>query len=1045
MKKTATSLARLSVGSAISVLAFASFASSASAQVAPAPAATAEEDTPNVDIVVTGTLIRNPNLTSSSPIKILNDSEITKRAPNTVEELLRGLPGVSPGVGSQVNNGSNGTNSVDLRGLGVQRNLVLLDGSRLVPSLANGATDLNVIPLALLERVDLLTGGASTTYGADAVSGVVNFITKRNFTGVDVRFANKILGTGDGYSFRGDITVGANFADDRGNAVLSFGYTKVDPVYQTQPFSIFGISSTTGRASGASPTSVPTTIAFPAPAGNLQVDGSGGSLASTLTGFNFNPYNIFQTPLIRKSIYAATHYDVADGVEFYARGMFSQNTIKSIIAPSGIFGNELTIPANNPYLNSTIRNQICAANFAGQTASAVAAATATPASPANPVLAAALAADAARYSPANCALQTGTTAFVEPTATTAGTVGNALALPGVYRRLVEIGPRVSTYENSLYDARIGTKIDISKSTSLDISASYGRSEQTSTQSGYVITQRVQQALNATNTTTCLDTAGNCVPLNLFGAAGSISPAQASFLQAQSTIRINTELYQARAVLSGDFGSVLPTSDKAISYAVGAEYRKYKYDRIPDAFAQDPSALGGAGGATLPFTGGYDVKEAFGELIAPLVTDKPFFNDLTLEAGVRYSSYKIQAAGSPSFNTTTFKGGATWEPVKGVRFRGNYQRAVRAPNIGELFAPVVTSLTNLTTEPCVGAAPTTNANLAAICIAQGARPGSIGSIEAPAAGQANATGGGNPAIRPEKADTFTVGAVFAPSQIVPGLSIGVDYFNIKVNQAITSALPNDVIGACFNNITAASATSLACTSIRRNPVNGRLSGPTATTFGLPAPLTNNGRYATDGIDLTADYGHKFGEFGLDLSFRGTWTDKFTFAASPTSVARDCVGYFSANCGPSLGQIMPELSWQQRTTISAPGVSLSVLWRHLDSVQYEGQAADFVARGFTAGNRNLFRGVVTNAGGVSSALAGQTVDFNRIPAYNYIDLTLQFEVAKEFVLTMGVQNLFNKQPPVVGGQAGSTAANSGNTFPSTYDPLGRSFNAAVRVRF
>lgn len=273
----------------------------------------------------------------------------------------------------------------------------------------------------------------------------------------------------------------------------------------------------------------------------------------------------------------------------------------------------------------------------------------------------------------------------------------------------------------------------------------------------------------------------------------------------------------------------------------------------------------------------------------------------------------------------------------------------------------------------------------------------------------------------------------------------DYFNIKVNQAITSALPSDVIGACFNNITAASATSLACTSIRRNPANGRLSGPTSTTFGLPTPLTNNGRYATDGIDLTADYGHKFGEFGLDLSFRGTWTDNLKFAASPTSVTRDCVGYFSVNCGPSLGQIMPELSWQQRTTLSARGVSLSVLWRHLDSVQYEGQAADFVARGYTAANRNLFRGVVANAAGASSALAGQTVDFNRIPAYNYIDLTVQFEIAKEFVLTLGVQNAFNKQPPVVGGQAGSTAAGSGNTFPSTYDPLGRSFNAAVRVKF
>lgn len=1015
MKKTAISLARLSVGSAISVLAFASFASSASAQVAPATAASPDGATPNTDIVVTGTLIRNPNATSSSPIKVLNDSEITKRAPNTVEELIRGLPGVSPGVGSQVNNGSNGTNTVDLRGLGVQRNLVLLDGHRIVPSLANGATDLNVIPLALVERVDVLTGGASTTYGADAVSGVVNFITKRDFTGVDVRASTKILGTGDGYSFRGDITVGANFADDRGNAVLSFSYTKIDPVYQIQPFSLFGVNSTTGVASGASFTSVPTTIGFATQ--NLQVDGAGTSLVPQYQGFNFNPYNIFQTPLVRKSMYAATHYDVADGVEFYARGMFSSNTIQSIIAPSGIFGNALTIPANNPYLNSTIRDQLCTANGIALGA--------------------------------------------------ACNTNTAIPLPGVYRRLVEIGPRVSTYVNNLYDALIGTKIDIAKSTSLDVSASYGRSEQTSTQSGYVITQRVQQALNATNTTTCLDTTGNCVPVNLFGAAGSISPAQVAFLQASSTIRINTELYQAHAILSGDFGNLTSFSAKPISYAVGAEYRKYTYERLPDAFAQDPSALGGAGGAVLPFSGSYDVKEVFGELSAPIIADKPFFNELTLEAGVRYSSYSIKAANNPSFGTTTFKGGATWEPVKGVRFRGNYQRAVRAPNIGELFAPTVTGLTNLTVDPCAGAAVTVGSNLGNVCVAQGAPVASIGLIQNPSAGQANATGGGNPNLKPEKADTFTVGAVFTPRDYVPGLSIGIDYYSVKINNAIASALPGDPLGACFNNITAASATSAACTSIRRNPSNGRLSGPTATTFGLPTPLTNSGHYSTNGIDLTANYARKFGDFGLDLNFIGNWTNQLKFRASPSAYDRDCAGYFSVNCGPTLGQIMPKISWQQRTTLSHAGISASVLWRHIDSVDYEGTASDFAARGFTAntgtfgvpgfvrGTRYLYNSAlsavngvnptIVNASGSRSALAGQTANFNHINAYNYFDLTIQFEVNKQFLLTIGTQNLFNKQPPVVGGQAGSTTANSGNTFPSTYDPLGRSFNASVRVKF
>ncbi|WP_010160941.1 MULTISPECIES: TonB-dependent receptor domain-containing protein [unclassified Sphingomonas] len=985
--RTTTLIRKLGLGSALSVLAVATFVSPASAQTSPVEpgvtdSAAQDPAASGSDIVVTGTLIRNPNLTSSTPVTVISDAEITKRAPNTVEELVRALPGVSPGIGSQVNNGSNGTNSVDLRGLGVQRNLVLLDGNRIVPSLANGATDLNVIPLALVSRVDLLTGGASTTYGADAVSGVLNFITRRDFTGLDVRVQNKILETGDARSFRGDLTVGANFAGDRGNAVLSFGYTTVDPVYQTQGYSNFGVDSVSGVASGASGTAVPTRIVLPRPAGTLQVSPDGASLVPTYQRFNFNPYNIFQTPLVRKSVYAATHYDVADGVEFYARGMFSQNTINSIIAPSGVFGNALTIPGQNPYLTAGIRNQICDANRIAR----------------------------------------------------GPTCDNNAALPlsGVYRRLVELGPRVSNYENNVYDARVGLKIEVGKIGTLDLAGSYGRSEQTQTQSGYTILPRIQQALNATNATTCLDTSGNCVPLNLFGQSGSISQAQVDFIKGQSTIRINTELSQVHALLSGEL-LTLGTSSQAISYAVGGEYRKYTYERIPDAFAQDPSALGGAGGAVLPFTGGYDVKEAFGEVIAPLVTDKPFFNELTLEAGIRYSSYNVQAPNSPHFNTTTYKGGATWEPVKGVRLRGNYQRAVRAPNINDLFSPTVTALTNLTTDPCQDAAPSANANLRAVCIAQGATAGQIGAIPGPNAGQINATFVTNTQIRPEKADTFTVGAVFTPRDVVPNLTFSVDYFNIKVNNAITFATPGDAISACFGNITAASATNSACTVIRRNPANGGLSGPSSSTFGLLLPETNLGRLATDGIDIGAAYSRKFGQFGLDLSFNGTWTNHLRFQSAPTSLNRDCVGYYSVNCGPSLGQIQPKYSWQQRTGLSYGPVNASVLWRHIDKVTYE------------PGLGTLFSGTITNAAGVSSELAGKSYNFNRIPAYNYFDLTFQFDVTKQFNLTLGVQNLFNKQPPIVGGQAGSTTANSGNTFPSTYDPLGRSFNAALRVKF
>ena len=452
-----------------------------------------------------------------------------------------------------------------------------------------------------------------------------------------------------------------------------------------------------------------------------------------------------------------------------------------------------------------------------------------------------------------------------------------------------------------------------------------------------------------------------------------------------------------------------------------------------------------------------MKEAFGELIVPIASGRSFFNELTLEGGIRYSSYKIRAAGNPSFDTTTYKGGATFEPVEGLRFRGNYQRAVRAPNIGELFASVVTGLTNLTTDPCAGTAPTTNANLAAICIAQGAPAASIGSIQNPSAGQANGTGGGNANIRPEKADTLTAGVVITPRGFIPGLTLSADYYDIRINNAISTPTPGDVINGCFTNITAASATSVACTGIRRNPVNGRLSGPSSTTFGLPQPETNLGRLRSSGVDVTANYQRTIGTVGLNLNFVGNYTRKLEFQSiaqqNPNFALgynRNCVGYYSANCGPTLGQIQPKFTFQQRTTLSVEGASLSLLWRYLNPVNYEATASDYVARGFNAGTPTapvpalLFNGVVTNAAGINSELAGQRHNFNHIDAYHYFDLSAQFDIAKQFQLTFTVNNLLDKDPPIVGGQAGSTAANSGNTFPSTYDPIGRAYAVGVRIK-
>lgn len=481
----------------------AAFTSPVMAQTAPATQETQQQavdaNTPapadqGGDIVVTGTLITNPNLVSSSPVNTVSENELTLRNITNVEQIVRELPGAVPGIGAAVNNGNGGFATVNLRNLGSNRNLILLDGNRLVPAAAGGTVDPNNIPAALIQRVDILTGGASTSYGADAVSGVVNFITKRDFAGVQASASQQITERGDGNIFNSDLTIGANFDDGRGNVVLNLGYQEADALYQGErDVSIFTIGSTNGRASGASPTSVPTGVDFGT--GQLQVNPGNTALVAAYAPFNFSPYNIFQTPFKRYNMYAAAHYEISDNLEVYSRGIFSKNTVDTIIAPSGIFGEALTIPGNNPYLSAGLRDQICTLNGIALGAT--------------------------------CNNNT------------------ALSLPAVYRRTVEIGPRISRYTTQMFDYKAGLRLKFSEHAKLDVSGSYGENDLNQTQSGYVLKSRVQQALNATNITTCTVTTNNCVPLNLFGQAGSISPDQAAFLNGQSTIQIQTALSQAR--------------------------------------------------------------------------------------------------------------------------------------------------------------------------------------------------------------------------------------------------------------------------------------------------------------------------------------------------------------------------------------------------------------------------------------------------------------------------------------------------------------------
>jgi outer membrane receptor protein involved in Fe transport len=983
----------LLVGTSLSV------ALPAAAQVA-APASAEQiqqqSDDTSGDIVVTGSLISNPNLETSSPVTVIGSDEIQLRQTNTAEQLLRETPGVAANIGSSVNNGNGGAAFVDLRGLGAKRNVVLLDGARVVPANLDGSVDLNNIPVALVDRVDVLTGGASTTYGADAVSGVVNFVTKRNFAGLDLNVSQQITDRGDGNIFRADLALGANFDDGRGNVVLALGYQEADPVFFAgdRPRSNDTLDSFNGTASGASQTAVPARFSVSG-VGNQNIDPATGALIPVYASFNFNPYNIFQTPFERYNLFSSARYEVSDAVEVYSQGLFSQNTVQTIIAPSGTFSTPLLVPVGNPFLPASARATLCANNDSNATLTGI-----------------------QTLTPAECAAAALTTDPNDPNYREIAT--------NVSRRLVEAGGRVSNYRTRLFNFKAGLRGQLTDSVRYDLYGAYGQSENTQTILNYVYTDRVQQGLRATSTTTCVDPSNGCVPINIFGGAGSISPDQVAFLLVPATSGQRASLGQVHGVVTADLGTL--GGNDPVSVAVGSEYRKYTAETFADLLAQDPGALGGAGGATVPVTGGYNVIEGFAEVIAPLVSDMSFFKSLTLEAGVRYSSYKVDAPGNPKYDAWTYKGGLSWEVVDSLKLRGNYQRAVRAPTIGELFTSNSVGLVNLRNDPCQGPAGSIAATsvLGQVCAAQGApvtAAGFITPIDPPSAGQINGSFSYSTNNRPETADTFTVGAIITPT-FFRNFTVSVDYYNIKIRNALSTPAVGDIIGACFGNLSAASATSAACTSIRRDPATGGLDGDASTTPGVPQPLTNSGRIMTDGIDLVASFATDLTDaLKLSASFNGNYVFRSKFQATAGGLNRECTGYYSINCSLT-GSILPEFSFTQRTTLSFEDVDLSLLWRHLSSTKqepYDANAANFGSNGpaFPA--------------------------FQKIDAYNIFDLTARFNVTDHFQLTVTGQNIFDKQPPTVGSNIGSTTYNSGNTFPSTYDAIGRRYAVGARVTF
>ncbi|HEX7238085.1 MAG TPA: TonB-dependent receptor [Gammaproteobacteria bacterium] len=960
----------------------------------------AQQDTRAADetIVVTGTRIQKPGVVSSSPIYSIGADEIQRQQEPEVEKLLRLLPITAPSDNQNVNNGTQGAATVNLRGLGSQRNLMLMGGHRMVPFNDDGEVDTSMIPTALIERIDIVTGGASAVYGSDAISGALNFVLRDDFEGVELQANTSQTGEGDGDDSYFALTVGTNAADGRANVVLSLGYQDREQVLLgSRPLGNIGIVTADASgydeflagqgpaappagcggpgsvAVGGSTTTLPTRVAIAGGPGLGQFRDD-GTLGANCSVFNFNPFNFYQTPLTRYTGTMLANYDLNDNIEVYSMFNYGKSVVKQQVAHSGVFGNPYFTPLSNPLISAQARAAMIAAGEAGRVAGTVNVA-GTP-DPANP----------GDFLFENWVDVDGS-----------GTVTAADELNISYRRrTVEMGTRSEEYNSELFQAIVGLRGDFNENWSYDASFSYGESNRVLLREGYTNLTNVGNALRTTDGVTCENGDPTCVPLNLFGGFGSITPDMARYSSASALQQQDYDQLIGTAYVTGSFPSFkIPSASDAISFVLGAEHRDEGASLTPDEclkLAPD-SCLGGAGGYLLPIDGGYRVNEIFTEVLIP------FTDGLDVELGYRNSDY------TPSGSDDTWKAGINWRPADAWLFRAMRQRAARAPNVDELASPRVSGLDNANLDPCsIANAGNITPQLQALCISTGMSAAQVGTVEDIVSGQVNIFEGTDLANLPkiETAYTTTYGVVWTPDFGGQSATFSLDYYDINIDDAIEEFTPQEILDACY-----VLAVASECAKVQR--IGGTLTLPGA---GVELLTRNKVYLRAEGVELGFAFGFGVGEG--DLNFTGTINKYLTheFQSLLALPVVDCNGHYGTSCE----QPRPEERMIQRTTWNLKDLSLSAQWRHLGKVTVQPpEAANFAP------------------------------EFQSIPAYDYIDLYASYKIADKYLLSFGAMNVADKDPPVVGNEAGTTDFNSGNTFPGTYDTLGRMYTLQVNISF
>ncbi|GAA5445774.1 vitamin B12 transporter BtuB [Microbulbifer sp. NBRC 101763] len=984
----------------------------AAAIMVPAMPAFAQEDAQMVEeVVVTGSRIERANDVSVSPVTSVTAEDLKATGVVRVEDLINDLPQVAATQTAGQANGSTGTATVSLRGLGSQRTLVLIDGRRMPagsPLQGGSGADLNQIPGALVERVEVLTGGSSATYGSDAIAGVVNFIMMDDFEGVRFETQTSVyqhnndnskmqslvesngFDVADGSVTDGEtndfsLIMGANLDNGRGNVTAYANYRKIDAVLQSDrdysgcsldggPDSFeCGGSSTVpwGRFTDFGGNEGDNTEGF-----DYSLDGTGFTNFSRL--YNYGPLNYFQRPDERWTMGAFGHYEINEKAEAYAQLMFTDDRTVAQIAPSGAFFVTDDLYCGNPLLSEEQFQAICGVygltkdNYVSD------------------------------LTVVNTDPDTGLQTFN----------------PGkVYigRRNVEGGPRQDDMRHTTFRGVFGLRGDINDSWNYDVYYQYSEVSLEQTYLNDMSVTNIRRALDV-RTDDRLDANGNplaetygqpvcqsvidgsdpnCVPWNVF-QEGGVTQEAIDYLVLPLYARGTTDQEIISGYVTGDltdYGWKLPSADNGIAVVMGLESRRESLVYSPDAGYQNGEGAG-QGGPTLPVDGSLSVKEIFSEMNVPLINGMPGIEYLGLELAYRYSDY------STDEQTNTYKIAADWQPTEDLKLRGSFQSAVRHANIRELFRPQSIQLFDMTEDPCGsrtkdGQPVAPSATLEA-CMNSGITAATYGnSIDSPA-GQYNFIGGGNQELTPEESETLSFGFVYSPS-FVEGLTVSADYFNITVEDAIANIQPETILNKCLET-----GEARFCDSISRGGNGNLWIGEAAIT----AVDVNIGYFETEGVDINANYGFDIGSYGaIDMNLIATYLTKWDQQEFKGEPVEECAGNWGSSCGTPTPDFVSTL----RTTWSTPW-NLDVVgsWRHI--------------------------------GGVTD-LGANEADFD---AVDYFDLAASWAASENWTIRGGINNVFDKEPPLT-ADAGSSIFGNGNTFPGIYDALGRYAFLGLTVDF